>query len=68
MFAVIFFLAETEEGSNSLHAVISLVIIWSLYGALIVYSPIFNSWEGFTHHSIGNNTIYTSNRRGNLDL
>ncbi len=62
------FLAETEEGTNILHGVISLVILWVLYGALIIYSPIFQSLNGFTHNPIGNITTYTSVKPGNLDL
>jgi hypothetical protein len=56
-----FILPETEEG-NALHAVLGLFVLWSLYAAVLIYSPIFQTWDGFTHHSIGNTTIYTSNR------
>lgn len=66
-FAVIFFLPETEENKNILHGVISLAFLWSLYIALIKYSPIFQSWDGFTHHPIANATTYTSSHK-NLDL
>ncbi|CAF1123603.1 unnamed protein product [Adineta steineri] len=59
---------KTEEG-NILHGVLSLGILWIAYGAVIMYSPIFQSWEGFTHHSIGNTTTYTStHHHRNLDL
>jgi len=67
MFAV-FFLVETEEGSSILHGLISLVILWGLYGALLTYSPIFHTWTGFTHHPVGNLTTYTSVHHKNLDL
>jgi len=67
MFAV-FSLAETEQGSNALYGVISLVILWFLYGTLLSYSPIFHTWAGFTHYPVGNITTYTSARHVNLDL
>ena len=60
-FAVIF-LAETEEHKSELYGLISLVILWGLYAVLLIYSPIFNSWDGFIHHPVGNLTTYTSNR------
>ena len=63
-----FSLTETEENTSVLHGVITLVIMWSLYGALLTYSPIFHSWSGFTHYPVGNTTTYTSTHRGNLDL
>lgn len=71
MFAVclfFFFLAETDSEASVLHGLIGLVLAWGLYGALLSYSPIFHTWHGFTHHTVGNTTVYTSAHHGNLDL
>ncbi len=62
------FLAETEAGTSMLNGLISLVILWILYSALIIYSPIFQSWDGFTHNPVGYTTTYTSANPRNLDL
>jgi hypothetical protein len=64
----VFFLAETETDKTSLHGLIILVALWSLYAVLIIKSPIFETWAGFTHDPVGNTTTYTSMHRGNLDL
>ncbi|CAF1588935.1 unnamed protein product [Adineta ricciae] len=60
-------LPKTEEGS-ALHGVSYLFVLWSVYIAIIMYSPIFHTWEGFTHHPVGNMTTYTSTQHRNLDL
>ncbi|CAF0961753.1 unnamed protein product [Rotaria sordida] len=59
---------KTETGTGFLHGVISLLILWGLYAVLLIYSPIFNSWAGFTHHPLGNTTTYTTVDHKNLDL
>ena len=64
----VFFLAETESPRSALHGVISLFLLWALYAALLIKSPIFETWDGFTHHPTGNTTTYTSMHRRNLNL
>jgi Ca2+ transporting ATPase len=59
---------KTEADKNMLHGVISLFILWAIYLSLIIKSPIFETWERFYHHPMGNTTTYTSMHRGNLDL
>jgi formate hydrogenlyase subunit 4 len=68
MCAVLFSFAETEMHNTSLHGVLGLIIFWVLYSALIIKSPIFETWDGFTHIPTGNTTTYTSMHAGNLDL
>ena len=67
LMCAVFFLPETEEGS-ALHGTLYLLVLWSAYIAVIMYSPIFHTWEGFTHHPVGNVTTYTSTQHRNLDL
>ncbi|CAM2707338.1 unnamed protein product [Rotaria socialis] len=59
---------KTESHISVWNGLISLAIMCALYGALITYSPIFQSWDGFTHHPPANTTTYTDFRYKNMDL
>ena len=63
-----FFLIETSDNKGSLHGVLGLVVLWGLYWALLIYSPIFHTWAGFTHHPVGKTTTYTSLHGGTHGL
>ena len=67
-FLALFNLLETDTNSNILHGVISLLCLWTLYAILLIYSPLFHSWHGFTHQPLENLTTYTSLNYGNNEL
>ncbi|CAF4254519.1 unnamed protein product, partial [Rotaria magnacalcarata] len=59
---------KTEPHISVWNGLISLAVMCALYGALVTYSPIFQSWDGFTHHPLANTTTYTDFRHKNVDL
>jgi len=44
------------KSKSMLHGVFGLLSMWAIYGSLLVYSPIFQTWSGFTHDPSFNNT------------